>query len=550
MTEQPKRMLILTLVLMTSLLLAACGGGATPTNTAPPPTVTATAPEITPEATPEVTPETTPEVTPEVTEEAQAALSLAEVDQRPFLGINIRNQGSDAPVEIFVDEGGPAAVAGLQNADIITAIDGETVTTGSIAEVLAGYDPGDVIEISAQRGDEMLEIAVELGAQPAGQQVTFRSMEQPFMGLHFIFESEQTTIVDVNAGSPGASAGIEPGDLLIAIDGVAADNINVLMRDVMPRTPGQTATLEVARDDETFTVEIALAAPMGDLPGSGGASQGPPDLSVILDDVAFEDGVWVMNNIVPGGVLGRLGLENGDIITAINDQILMPEAIIQLIPTLSMEDDFVFTVERDGETLLLETDARAVVSLGAAATAISRFVPERPTTNNALPPGFTEGSFPAGMPQSGMGIVPFTIRTPLDLLNQLGLEAEPGDTGLIITEVEAESNAAAAGLQAGDEVVGINGITVSEDMQMMEVLATGTTTITLSIIRDDEPLEVEFSLRGGTSLPLPPSNFPPSAAPGSPGSSGGGSGMGSGGSPGGLPSSGPPPVITATPASS
>ena len=58
----------------------------------------------------------------------------------------------------------PAAEAGLLAKDIITAVDGEAITsTTSLSEILTTYDPGQTARLSVVRGGAPIEIAVVLG---------------------------------------------------------------------------------------------------------------------------------------------------------------------------------------------------------------------------------------------------------------------------------------------------------------------------------------------------------------------------------------------------
>ena len=62
----------------------------------------------------------------------------------------------------------PAAGAGLQPGDWITAIDGEQVGSfdGNLAEIIGGYEPGDDITVDFQRDGEAITATVTLGAHP------------------------------------------------------------------------------------------------------------------------------------------------------------------------------------------------------------------------------------------------------------------------------------------------------------------------------------------------------------------------------------------------
>jgi putative serine protease PepD len=66
-----------------------------------------------------------------------------------------------------VASGGPAADAGLRSGDVVTAIDGKSIS-GSDALVAAvdSHKPGDQVTLSVRRGGDTSSIKVKLGTRP------------------------------------------------------------------------------------------------------------------------------------------------------------------------------------------------------------------------------------------------------------------------------------------------------------------------------------------------------------------------------------------------
>ncbi len=100
----------------------------------------------------------------------RAALGAYVVDLATVLNVSDDlRQGADAGAIVLaatlddrpIVRGGPAAEAGLAARDIITAIDGESVTaTRTLAEHLATYAPGQSARLTVLRGGESVTVAV------------------------------------------------------------------------------------------------------------------------------------------------------------------------------------------------------------------------------------------------------------------------------------------------------------------------------------------------------------------------------------------------------
>lgn len=69
-----------------------------------------------------------------------------------------------------VSAGGPAAAAGVQAGDIVTAIDGKAITgSGDLVAAIAAGHPGDKIKLTIRRGSGTRMLTASLGTQPAAQ---------------------------------------------------------------------------------------------------------------------------------------------------------------------------------------------------------------------------------------------------------------------------------------------------------------------------------------------------------------------------------------------
>ena len=110
-------------------------------------------------------------------EELDCAASLAHVgltveagfgEEAPggWLGVNTRDEKGAVAVSSAL-AGGPAELAGLYAGDQIVALDGLRLGDGNaLKERLAARKPGDAIELTLFRRDELRTVRVTLGARP------------------------------------------------------------------------------------------------------------------------------------------------------------------------------------------------------------------------------------------------------------------------------------------------------------------------------------------------------------------------------------------------
>jgi len=134
--------------------------------------------------------------------------------------------------------GSPAATAGLRAGDIITAWDGDPVASRrELLFLVAGTAPGTELELEVQRDRERLLLRVtteEWQEDPAGRQ---HAAGDAWLGLNVaaiagtdprverlrdmlgVTATVGVMVVGVAEDSPGAEAGIRPGDVLVSMDG-------------------------------------------------------------------------------------------------------------------------------------------------------------------------------------------------------------------------------------------------------------------------------------------------------------------------------------------
>ena len=125
------------------------------------------------------------------------------------------------------------------------------------------------------------------------------------------------------AGSPAAKAGIESGDVIIAVNGTPIKDARELARTIGTMEPNSSVKLEILRKGESRTLTVTL----GQMPneqqaaaetGSSAPENGMPHLGMTVEparDVSGAGGKGVVVTAVdPDGPAAEQGIRSGDVI--------------------------------------------------------------------------------------------------------------------------------------------------------------------------------------------------------------------------------------------
>jgi S1-C subfamily serine protease len=237
--------------------------------------------------------------------------TLGERDGRAYLGVVPCGAPVDVGRTVSVFEGGrgaviveveadsPADEAGLEEGDVVVAVDGQELSADeTLADVIGAYDPGDTVTLDVKRpgpDEETREVTIELGQHPEDEEkaylgVKYRSFlpfkfqvveaeKLPFEPwrhirpfgdgehLHIIPEGEEiqgAIIRRVEKDSPAEDADLRPGDVLTAVDGDPLEGAGDLVDRIAEHEPGDRVTLTVRQfggedEGEEREVEVTLA---------------------------------------------------------------------------------------------------------------------------------------------------------------------------------------------------------------------------------------------------------------------------------------------------
>ncbi len=220
--------------------------------------------------------------------------------------IVIGAMGTDPARVVEVEEGSPAAEAGLEEGDLILSYEGNGIANGREMYTDMQLDgvPLDEINLTVERDGEKITIAY-------APEVTTRYM------LGYYYNTEEgaaAEVTDVIAGYPMEAAGFRAGDVLTSIDGYEITT-QAELQEYWQEHPldGSTVVLTADRDGETITAEVT---PIEDTSASLGfsfnlAREKLSPLGVVKASFG-EIGYWIHVTVKSLGTLltGQYGVED------------------------------------------------------------------------------------------------------------------------------------------------------------------------------------------------------------------------------------------------
>jgi serine protease Do len=173
----------------------------------------------------------------------------------------------DGALIASVDPDSPAAEAGLKPGDVITALNGAAIErAGDLSSHIGMDSPGDRVTLKIWRDRSTREVSVKLTkAQPQSlQQAASDRGKHEQLGLELRpLSPEERSAAGIDHGlvvegveGAAARAGIQPGDVLLGINGHPANSVDQV-RTVMRGNPKSVALL-IERDGQRIFVPVQL----------------------------------------------------------------------------------------------------------------------------------------------------------------------------------------------------------------------------------------------------------------------------------------------------
>jgi Do/DeqQ family serine protease len=234
----------------------------------------------------------------------------------------------DGSFEDFIQTDAPINQGNSGGALVNTS--GELVGINSQILSPSGYNIGIGFAIPASMAQNVMQQLIATGRVRRGMLgVTVQGVNADLAKSLGLGATHGAIVSDVTAGSPASKAGLQPGDVILALNGRPVDSSNDLRNHIAPLGPGAKVDLQVFRDGRERGVSAVLAELQ---PQKGAAAAEHParesghygmTVQPLTQELADQLGIRTTRGVVvtdvdPAGAAAEAGLQSGDVIEQVN----------------------------------------------------------------------------------------------------------------------------------------------------------------------------------------------------------------------------------------
>jgi S1-C subfamily serine protease len=213
---------------------------------------------------------------------AGADVAVVQVDRTDLPAAELALDDEPQVGQMAIAVGSPWGLQGTVTAGIISAVDQAIPQGGSARALLqtdAAINPGNsggplvdregrviginvsIFSLSGANDGVGFAVPIDIAHDIAERVVAGEEIQSAYLGVSLgVVETGQAgaLVEEVSPGTGADQAGLQPGDLVVSIDGAAVQSGGDLAAQIQTHQPGDTVDLEVVRDGEQVTVSVTL----------------------------------------------------------------------------------------------------------------------------------------------------------------------------------------------------------------------------------------------------------------------------------------------------
>jgi serine protease Do len=246
--------------------------------------------------------------------------------------------------------------------------DGEVIGVNTAIFSPTGVNVGIGFAVPSRTAQPVVEELIETGEVRRGFiGVQLQPLTDAMARALRLETAEGALIAQIEPGEPAEAAGLQPGDVVLELDGQPIADPRALSFAVAERDPGDEAALTIQRRGERMEIQLTLGAREFDQPTAAIEPEPTPDVQeegqfglslsplpdTLRQELEIEEGGAMVQRVQPGGLAAEAGIMQNDVILEAGDEPVIEPADLAAAWDEARADDrpLVLRIQR-GEMVL------------------------------------------------------------------------------------------------------------------------------------------------------------------------------------------------------